>query len=168
MKKEYLGLLAAAGIIVTVLAIFILYNQWPLWFGKHYILDTRPVDPFDPFRGQFMRINYEISQINAEGFEEGDQVYVRLKDVDGIFKEDGVSVSRPEGDYIRGKVIRASADSITVEYGIEQYFFEQRAELPTENITVEVSVFNGRAKIVQMLHNGEPLEIEYKEFDITS
>ena len=56
-----------------------------------------------------------------------------------------------------------------MEYGIEQFFFERHAELPTRNITVEVSVANsGRAKLSQMLYNGEPIEIEYEEFDIKS
>jgi uncharacterized membrane-anchored protein len=172
MKKQYIALIGVICLVLIVLLSFILYNQWPFMTGKKLVLATQPVDPFDPFRGQYMTINYEISRISdVEGFAEGDSVYISLKeDEQGIWRKESVSKSKPaKGDFIKGEVTSVYENSIRVEYGIEQFFFERHAELPTRNITVEAIVANsGRAKLVQLLHNGEPIKIEYEEFDIKS
>jgi len=172
MKKQHIALIVVICLVLIVLLSFILYNQWPFMTGKKLILATQPVDPFDPFRGQYMEINYEISRISdVEGFREGDSVYVLLKeDEQGIWRKESVSKSKPDkGDFIKGKVTSVYENNIIVEYGIEQFFFERNAKIPTRNITVEVRVANsGRAKLVQLLHNGKPIKIEYEEFDIKS
>ena len=170
MNKQFVGLFSVLALVLIVLSSFIMYNQWPLLSGKTVILDTRPVDPFDPFRGQYMVIAYEVSTVEASGdFEEGDRVYVALdEDPEGISRPQGVSQAKPQrGDFISGIVTSVSGNRLNVEYGIEQYFFERHASLPTTNITIEVGLAaSGRGKIVQMLFNGEPIEIEYEEFDI--
>lgn len=172
MKKKYIGLIVVVSVILLILISFILYNQWPLMTGDKIVLATQPVDPFDPFRGQYMTINYEISRLsNVEGFEVDNTIYVSLKEDDeGIWRKESVSKTKPQrGDFIRGKVINVYGNTVRIEYGIEQFFFERHAQLPTGNITVEVSVASsGRAMLSQMLHNGEPIEIEYEEFDIKS
>lgn len=170
MKKELANLIILIAIILIVLVSFIAYNQWPILTGKRIVLDTRPVDPFDPFRGQFITISYEISQINnTKSFETGDSIYISLKeDEKGVWRLKDTSRSKPEiGDFIKGKVTYSSEDRVSVEYGIEQYFFERNTNLPRSNLTVEVAVSNsGRAKMIRLLHNGQPFEIEYKKFDI--
>ena len=172
MKKQYIGLIVVLAIVLIVILSFILYNQWPFMTGKKIVLATQPVDPFDPFRGQYMTINYEISRINdVEGFKESDSVFISLKkDEQGIWRKESVSKSKPDkGDFIKGEVTSVYGNTLRVEYGIEQFFFERHAELPTRNITVEAIVANsGRAKLVQLLYNGEPIKIDYEEFDIKS
>ena len=172
MKKQYIKLIIVLSVLSLVLVSFLIYNQWPLITGNKVILATQPVDPFDPFRGQYMTINYEISRIsNINNFEIDDTIYVSLKkDEVGIWRNDSVSHIKPQfGDFIKGKVIRKHDDTIRIEYGIEQFFFERHAQLPTLNITVEVKIAgSGRAMLYQMLHNGEPIEIEYEDFDIKS
>ncbi len=176
MKKQIIGLIIVLILVLSVVLSFVAYNEWPLLTGRKIVLDTRPVDPFDPFRGQYMTINYEISGIsdadaNVKGFEAGDSIYISLeKDEVGIWRAKSASGEKPQkGDFIKGKVTRASETNVRVEYGIEQFFFERHAKVPTENITVEVSVASsGRAKLVQLLQNGKPIEIEYEKFDIRS
>jgi uncharacterized membrane-anchored protein len=148
----------------------VIYNQWPYWTGQTIVLATRPVDPFDPFRGQYIIINYEISRITgvAAGFSEGDLVYVRLKEDDsGVSRFDTASRTKPTaGEFIRGTVTSAYGDTVTVTYGIEQFFFEQNAQVPTINLTIEVMVSSGgRAKIKQLLQNGQRVNITYQKFD---
>jgi len=136
------------------------------------VLATMPVDPFDPLRGQYIIINYEISRINASGdYQNGDTIYVLLKaDDKGIWRQNGISNEKPkDSDFIKGKVTNASGNNLRIEYGIEQYFFERNASLPTRNMTVEAAISaSGRAKIVRLLMDGKPIEIKYKEFDIKS
>lgn len=172
MKKQTIGLIGVVLLVLLIVLSFIIYNEWPLLTGKKIVLATQPIDPFDPFRGQYMNINYEISRINnVEGFNKGDFIYVTLEeDEQEIWRLKETSKTKPdEGIFIRGEIINSYDKSVRVEYGIEQFFFERNAKLPTSNITVEVSVSNsGRAKLVQLLHNGEPIEIKYEKFDIKS
>ncbi len=172
MKKQTIGLISVVFLVLTIVLSFILYNEWPLLTGKKIVLAIQPIDPFDPFRGQYMSINYEISTINnVEGFIEGDSIYVTLeKDEQGIWRLKETSKTKPsEGIFIKGKITNSYDKRVWVEYGVEQFFFERNAMLPTSNISVEVRVSNsGRAKLVQLLKNGEPIEIEYEKFDIRS
>lgn len=165
-----MGLIAVLAVVAVIVLSFILYNEWPLMTGKKIVLATRPVDPFDPLRGQYMTINYEISRINtAENFGLNDRVYVSLKeDAEHVWRMEKASSSMPkEGDFIKGVVKDTGGESIVVEYGVEQFFFERNAEIPTRNITVELRVADsGRAKIYQLLYNGKPVDIKYQEFSI--
>jgi uncharacterized membrane-anchored protein len=171
-KKKYLGLSLVLFMVLMVIIIAILYNHWPFLYGKKVILSTEPVDPFDPFKGQYMVINYEISRIQeARGFETGDKIFIILEeDSDNIWRMKDYSIFKPQAEYfIKGKVRSSYEGFIWVEYGIENFFFEKDAVLPTENITVEVAISNsGRARISRMLHNGKTIDIKYKKFDIRS
>ena len=172
MKKQYIGLIAVLALILIVTFSFIIYNQWPLMTGKRIVLATQPIDPFDPFRGQYITINYEISRItDIDGLKEGDFIYVILKeDKQGIWRKDSVSKSKPESkDFIRGEVVSVDGNTSRIKYGIEQYFFERNAILPRINITSEIMVADsGRAKLVQLLYNGEPAKLLYEKVSITS
>ncbi|MEK6886251.1 MAG: GDYXXLXY domain-containing protein [Nanoarchaeota archaeon] len=169
MKKQLISVIIVSLVVLLVVVSFLLYNEWPHLTGKKIVLDTRPVDPFDPLRGQYMQISYEISILNSTNLESGDIVYVKLKeDSKGIWRFVDSSKNKPsQGDFIKGKVTSIYGNRANVEYGIEQYFFERNAEIPTQNITVEVVVTNsGRAELVQLLQNGKPVKIDYQEFDI--
>lgn len=172
MKKQHLALIIVLSLVIIVTLSFILYNEWPYMTGDKIILATFPIDPFDPFMGQYITINYEISSIDESvNFNEGDKIYVSLKeDEQGIWRKQSISASKPDkGDFIKGEVTSKYGTSINVDYGIEQFFFERDADIPTRNLTVEVAIANsGRAKIVQLLYNGKPLEIDYSEVDLTS
>ncbi len=190
MKKQNIALIVVICLVSVVILSFILYNHWPFIVGKKIVLATNSVDSFDPFRGQYMAINYEISIISGvkEKFSKGDSVFVSLKkDEQGIWRKENVSKSKPDkGDFIKGKIIDVYENNmivykkgkiidvyenniIVVEYGIEQFFFERNANLPTTNITAEVAITNsGRARLIQLLHNGKPVKIEYEKFDIKS
>ncbi len=172
MRKEYLSLIIVLNIISVLIFSIIIYNQWPYLTGKKIVLATQPVDPFDPFMGQYMVINYDISNLNVrENFDTGDTIYVMLlEDEQGIWREQEISKTRPkEGTFIKGEIKYFYGNSVSVEYGIEQYFFERNARMPTTNITIEVLVSSsGRAKISQLLHNGKPINIEYEKVDFMS
>ena len=173
MKKQYFGLIILLTLILVVISSFVLYNQWPIIVGQRVILSTRPVDPFDPFMGQYMQIGYEIARIReTSGFEEGDTIYVSLeKDNQNIWRYNKTSSSKPRtGTFIKGVVTNShNGGDIIITYGIEQFYFERNAKVPTNNITVEIAIANsGRAKLIQLLQHGKPVEIEYSDLDIAS
>ena len=160
--------------LFLILGSFILYLAMPLINGTKIILAIRPVDPFDPLRGQYMTIAYETGTIGTiVDAREGDTVYVSLApDADGIWRETVSSLLEPEDVFIKGKIRSIRGDTMTVEYGIEQFFFEKGAtfpNVPANEVFVEAKVDkNGRARVVRFLHNNEPMKIQYREVKITS
>lgn len=56
-----------------------------------------------------------------------------------------------------------------VDYGIEQYFFERGASFNTRDMTVKIKLSDsGAARIVELLQDGKPIEIEYQNKTLTS
>ncbi|MFT4303951.1 MAG: GDYXXLXY domain-containing protein [Candidatus Woesearchaeota archaeon] len=157
-KEKLARLVLGLGLILVILVVFITVLSWPLLTGTTIELATYPVDPFDPLRGQYMIINYEINNIHHQ-FVPGQTIYVMLEpDDEGIWRYVEASLSKPaKGVFIKGRVT-----SRIVEYGIEQFFFERNAIVPETDITVEVKVdSNGNARLVQLLQNREPINIKY-------
>lgn len=111
--------------------------------GKTIHLRTAPVDPNDPFRGDFVRLNYEISNIPSENLkgnltkkENGEskkniKVFSVLKQGDnGLFEIDYCTDQKPEkGIFIKGHTDSnwrfQGGKSIYVKYGIETYFVQE-------------------------------------------
>lgn len=173
-RTEYKRLVAALVVLFLILGAFILYLALPLIQGTTVVLAIRPIDPFDPLRGQYLTIAYEIGLLNkTAGFREGDTAYVSLApDAEGVWRKVNVGASKPEGVFIRGNARSLRGEQMLVDYGIEQYFFEKGATFPNvpfQEVTVEAKVDkNGRARIAQILHNGKPMEFQYRDVKITS
>ncbi len=171
-NKEFLNLIIIIVALIVILGSFILYLSWPLMTGSAMVLATQPVDPFDPLRGQYMTIRYEINvvpkPINAST---GDTIYVSLKeDAEGIARHAGTSLRQPsKGMFIKGEIKQIYGDETRIEYGIEQYFFERNAQFETQNIQVEVKVSSGgQARITRLLKDGKPLKITYQNKSLLS
>jgi uncharacterized membrane-anchored protein len=106
--------LALAGIAAADLA-----------FGREIRLRAEPVDPLDPFRGNYVVLRYDISAVTAlASFERGDRVCVELHEA-GDARTGDFARTEPTGDVaICGRARRAAqrSDTVEVEYGIETYF----------------------------------------------
>lgn len=163
--NDYKKLAIGLSILLGIAGLFIIYSSYPLLTGKTMILETRPIDPFDLMRGQYLSISYDISSVpSIVDVKKDDSVYILLKvDSKGISRYDGASLEKPTGkDFIKGIIKEDTKDQMRIEYGIEQYFFERNAQLPTTNITVQIKVDkSGQARISRLLHNGEPINIKY-------
>ena len=171
MRKNTRLVAALIGLVV-VLGGMALYLSWPLLTGTTVVLATRPVDPFDPMRGQYITIGYEIGRLSSlPDAAVGDNVYVLLeKDDGGVWRESGVSRD-PFGDgvFIRGAVSSIPGGEMIVMYGIEQFFFEREGECPPGTLTVEAKISkSGQARISRLLIDKEPLELEYRPVSLTS
>ena len=167
MKKDYKNLILVMAVLFILSLGLILYSALPLITGETIILKTRPIDPFDVFRGQYLTINYDISQIpKIDGTNYGDNVYVALKKEGDIYVYDSAYLKAPSDKlFIKGKIVNnwgLDNSLMRVEYGIESYFFERNAQINTTNMTVEVKVAgNGAARISRLMHDGKPLIINY-------
>jgi uncharacterized membrane-anchored protein len=138
------------------------------------LLETRPVDPRDPLRGDFLRLNYAISDLARNQFTPpltneltaDTTVYVALAPggTNGCwqFVRAGRDPLQPVGNEIvlRGKSSwswRDSGGTVHVEYGIEQYFVPEGTGNPSGKLTVQVAVSqSGGASIKQVFVDGKP------------
>lgn len=135
-------LVAAVLAQLAVLSGEYLMSVYPLWFGTSVQLALEPIDPRSLFRGNYARLNYSISSLEAEqiaGEErwwKGQVVYVSLEEEDGLHKAVGVSASPPsEGIFIRGRVATQVGNrSLQVDYnGINAYFAPEEKALALED-----------------------------------
>ncbi|WP_246028459.1 GDYXXLXY domain-containing protein [Shewanella atlantica] len=153
-----IGLILTLCFQMAVLSVEYLGSVLPIWTGEEIILKTEPVDPRSLFRGNFVRLNYEINRIPTEPhteFKIASVVYVSLVESKGIWQFDTLNAAKPhQGTYIRGRVRRSDSDTVQVEYGIEAFFMPREKALKVQNEMggqAQVRVFvapNGKARAV--------------------
>ena len=143
--------------------------------GAVILLETRPADPRDLLRGDYVILNYKISTIAMNLFSPaltntlpyGETVWVALAPR-GEFHEI-VRANLERFDPAAGEVlVRAKskwwrdgrsgrAGEITVEYGLERYFVREGTGNPRGKLTVQAVVpASGRASIKQVFLDGKP------------
>jgi uncharacterized membrane-anchored protein len=139
MRKSFVILAVILQLIV--LAYMAGEREYILRNGKVIHLRTAPIDPRDMFRGDYVRLNYEISRIpvgrlkgadGAGGLKKGEKIFVSLKEgPDGLYELADAGLEKPkDGIYLAGRLpypyrtLRAS-NPIWINYGIEAYFVEQ-------------------------------------------
>jgi uncharacterized membrane-anchored protein len=121
MEKQKIFLLLGVFWLV-IIGGFVAIKEFTLRNG----LKTRPVDPRDLFRGDYVILSYDISRVNTgitENFKNGDKVYVALDIQKNYAVAVGAYATPPQDKlFIKGVVIQSGANSLQVEYGIESYF----------------------------------------------
>jgi len=175
---------AAALIQVALLAAMVIDRAEILREGTEVTLQTRPVDPRDLLRGDYVVLGYDISQLQAGSLlnqpagTRNPTVFVELApNSDGIYQAvsvhaDALAVASPEV-LIRGRVIsgatcgssgHAFCDKLQVRYNLENYFVPEGEGRKLEQdrnrrkLTVVAAVLpSGRAAIKRLLVDGEPI-----------
>lgn len=111
--------------------------------GETVFIKTRPVDPRDLFRGDYVRLNYDITRIPldlVDPYEIQDikkrerRVYLSYEtDSSGLMVPLKLSLKKPSQDrFIRGYTSRSWGNFIRVRYSIEKYFMQQGRGLVLE------------------------------------
>jgi uncharacterized membrane-anchored protein len=175
---------AAALLQVVLLAMMVVDRAQILREGTEVTLQTRPVDPRDLLRGDYVVLGYDISQLPAGSLlyqptgTRNPVVFVKLApNRDGLYEAisvhaDAVAVTSPEV-LIRGRVAygascgsgaRAFCDKLQIRYNLESYFVPQGEGKRLEEarnqrkLTVVAAVLpSGRAAIKRLLVDGEPV-----------
>jgi uncharacterized membrane-anchored protein len=177
-------LFALAGLIqVGLIAAMVFDRTRILRDGSEVMLQTRPVDPRDFLRGDYVVLNYDISSVAAGALKDQPAsrrglVYVKLS-----LKEDGfyeavavaqtpIAVTGREV-LIRGRVtggdrcgglVNTFCEKLQINYGIERYFVPQGEGREIEHARNEGKVAvvaavtrTGRAAIKRLLLDGKPV-----------
>lgn len=132
-------------LVVAAQAVFLLG-----WAGWHehvrmnapvILLKTRPVDPQDLLRGDYMILGYDIGAVKPPAdVGDGYEFWVRLVRQDGYHVAVAASVEKPEPR--EGEIlVQATKGARGAEYGIENYYVPEGKGTPTfAKIEVEASV----------------------------
>jgi uncharacterized membrane-anchored protein len=168
---------------VVLLAAMVIDRAQILRNGAEVTLQTRPVDPRDFLRGDYVVLRYDISDVSAGALKDqpsagwGETVYVKIApNRDGIHEavsvhNEAVTVTGPEV-LIRGRVVfgencrsmRTACTKLGLRYNIEKYFVPEGEGRKLEDLrnqrklTVVAAVLpSGRAAIKRLLVDGEAI-----------
>lgn len=152
--------IAAAVAQVLVLAFMGGQREWIARTGTPLTLRTAPIDPNDPMRGAYVRLNYEVNSVPAalcrgetavwlgitdyrKLSELRDRiVYAALKVDDyGLAELVSLDTKPPEsGPFLRGRIESTGSTGLSVRYGIEAMFTSKIAALDLENTVRNVRI----------------------------
>ena len=144
--------------------------QYP--YGRIILLETRRVDPRDLLRGDYLILNYEISDLPAKSFTPpvprdlpyGTKVFVALAPGTNRFHE-LVRASTNEFAPAANEILLCgksesrwwSTNSIHVTYGIEHYYVAENTGNPHGKLTVQAVVpESGHPKVKEVFVDGKP------------
>lgn len=180
---------ALAALIQVVLVGLMVYDRVRvLREGSEVTLQTRPVDPRDLLRGDYVVLTYDITNLPAGDLKDtpsqgrGTPVFVKLARKGDFYEAVSVHAAPvPVADgevLIRGRAIggancgsthRLFCERLHVNYGIERYFVPQDEGKAIERsrnegqVSVVASVApSGRAAIKRLLLGGKPVYDEPK------
>jgi uncharacterized membrane-anchored protein len=135
-----------------------------LAFGREIRLRAQPVDPTDVFRGNYVVLRYEISNLYVPvAVVRGQRLCTTLTESDGAWTGRYGVPDRPSGDTVICGRARADAEpgqTVAVEYGIETYYAS--AERARE---IEESIGRGDTFAVIDLDEDGSARMERIEFE---
>jgi len=161
--------LQAAWMLVTVVQ-----QENLLRVGQTVLLETQPVDPRDPLRGDFVRLNYKISDVPVKLFPPpmktnlpyGTKIFVALAPAGTnqfweVTRAATASFAPAANEVLlRGRSEwswRSGTNSIHVEYGIEKYFVAEGTGNPRGKLTAQAVISkSGRAMLKEVFVDGKP------------
>lgn len=175
MKLKLLGLVLALQAAWVISTVFL--QERGLATGVMILLETRPVDPRDLLRGDFVILNYEISNVPIDRFqpaitnvEGGGDVFVALekKGEFHVVRRASTTHLSPADDEVvlMGKSrdgwgapfqSRSQPAAVTVDYGLERYYVGEGTGNPRGKLTVAVAVPKSlRGQIKKVFLDGKP------------
>lgn len=185
LHSRYLVAIAVVVALVQigVLASMIMGRAAILRDGREVVLEVLPVDPRDLLRGEYVRLDYNISSVPIELFEglapdkadlDTDIVYVRVApDEAGIWEpvaaRFGAAPQAPAGTDevdIRGETFVRNvsrAQFVAVDYGIERFYLPEgegqavEENLRQRNFRMAVAVDDHGTAQIKAFYDGETL-----------
>jgi len=168
MNKQAKQLVLACCVPVLILIGMCVMPLFTLLTGEEMILQTKPVDPSDVFRGDYVTLRYEAEEVPINLVEQS--VLTRLQDRGGEFdvyvlmeKKNGVdtptkvTLSKPDkGEFLSGTFSYTDKDNkgqeiAIIRYGLDNYYVEDNTGTEWEKasakgeILAKVKVNNGYA-----------------------
>lgn len=170
MSKKVI-FIAFALLILSIPMYLMLNSERVLEDGYRHKIKLEAYDPFDPFRGKYLRINYD-NNVSSEKMEKGDNIYITLKKDSTGFSvfDQGTSTAPETDDYFKSKVLssyggntRFKTDNIS-KYFInedkakkaEDIMFDYQRNHP-DSIYVAIRVLDGEIRLEDIFIEETPL-----------
>ncbi|MES2555658.1 MAG: GDYXXLXY domain-containing protein [Bacteroidota bacterium] len=172
MKTKKIIFAAFALIIVLIPMYLIFQSEDVLTNGHQHKLRLEGYDPFDPFRGKFLRLRFENSIPCESDLKTGDQGFVLLeKDTSGFSHFSFVQKKRPShSDYVEAKVMMVYGGKAEMDFDNLNKFFinEDKAKeaeeimadytrMAPDKIHLTIRVLDGEARIEDIIVKAKKL-----------
>ena len=172
-------ILIVVALQTAALAYMIVDRQAMLNGSRVVTLKVGPIDPRDPFRGDYVILRYSISTLDLNQLEgddtvqTGDTIFVTLKAKDKEWVAVAMTHKQPpdsaDAVAVRGTVSSVDSaitnhapDNVRVDYGIESYFVPEgtgqaiEQERQKGDLSADIAVdAQGRTAIKALRRNGE-------------
>ncbi|MBM7556160.1 GDYXXLXY domain-containing protein [Halanaerobacter jeridensis] len=179
-KKVTISLFVFLAVIqLAVPAVMISKRELTLRNGERFKFATAPIDPYDAFRGRYVRLNFAESEHplpSGLDIERGEWVYAHLKKDENNFAQiTNLTLTPPvEQSYLKVKVryINRRRKEVMLEFSFDRYYLEEEvakvAEKYYQQLTrrqqldsyVTVRVNDGFAVLEELYLDGQPI-LEY-------
>ena len=165
------GAIALAQLAVP--AGMILRRETTLSQGQEYKIRTRPVDPYDAFRGRYVWLGFDMTAVPAPSGARmalGQKAYAVLEtDSEGFVVVKSVSFTKPvTGAYLKVRVRPGDLGKAVVIWPFDRYYMEESAAPQAEqayrqrarstSAYITVRVLDGTGVITGLYLDGKPIE----------
>ena len=172
--------LIVAAVQIYIPAEMISHNENIIQTGTLLKFKCEPIDPYDPFRGKYIYLNFSNRTIQvkkADNYEFRQKIYVTFKpDADGYARMDKIYTKEPTNrtDYLELTIDNTNnydtIQKITVEYPFNRYYMNEYkapkaeqtyAESVTDvkkSVYAEVAIKNGTGVIKEVMIDNIPIK----------
>ena len=143
----------------------IFHKESILTTGTEYKFRTAPIDPYDPFRGKYILLNFNANSVkvaDADDWMSGDQVFVDLTtDSAGYASVLSVSKSEPDSydNYIKASIsliIYDTLNTVFIQYPFDRFYMEESIAPAAEQTYNAAAVDSNQvAYALVLVKNGE-------------
>lgn len=173
MKNNTVSRIVLAGVPWLILAGMIMGAYLPIFRGQKYLLPVKPRDPRDFFRGNYVDLGYDFSNLARAGiktgmdpkksYQFGDRLYLDLENRDGYLKPVGLYDRAEQATHVKLKVqprwiVAEEAPYFDLVAGIESFFAPEQAAQDWEKALRDGQVFaevaidaGGNARLTQLV-----------------
>lgn len=135
--------IVVAAIQIMAPAKMIFDQQMTLNKGKAYKFLTEPLDPNDPFRGKFIRMNYQINTYETKEtkWDRNSEIYIYIKDSLGYAKLDTITKDKLKisQDYIKAKLTWYNKKDNVINFSLlnDRFYMDESKAKPAEDLVRE-------------------------------
>ncbi|WP_144555373.1 GDYXXLXY domain-containing protein [Bacillus sp. X1(2014)] len=168
MNKRAKQLVLACCVPVLILLGMCVKPLYTLLTGEEMILQTKPLDPSDVFRGDYVTLQYEAEEVPIKLVEPsvvtrlqdrgGEfEVYVLMEEKNGVHTPIKVTLTKPDkGEFLNGTISYIDKDNqgqeiAFISYDLDNYYLEDNTGTEWEKasakgeILAKLKVNNGYA-----------------------
>ena len=145
--------------------------------GASYKFKALPIDPFDPFRGKYVRLAFEVERPiypieNVEPIQKGQSLYASISlDDEGFVKFDQIFTSPPSNGeaYVKVECNFTNEEGVFIQLKNKRFYMEESLAQPAEDLLRDglsfetktvyalINILNGESLLSEVMVDDLPL-----------